>query len=171
MSSGITFTSRDEMLEYASRKRAEGYKVKIVPLGKETYKVMLTKLKRSVLQPGKSFHITRRDLGASPVLRAQESDSMIDIASFRGVSFSPSIDQCLDSIPDAPSGHDKAATIFYVYTPKESSKALVPETEDMEYSEELRIPSDIKGQLVGKIRARVLRNRETGEWENKWEWI
>ena len=104
-------------------------------------------LEKQTILPNKFFHISINDLGAEVALRPGDIDPSVDYASFRGVSFSPSISQCVKAIP-ARGDEDM---VYYVYTPIANCVGYLPITEDSPISGEVRIPGEITVNLVGKI--------------------
>jgi len=109
------------------------------------------------IEPGQYVHITNRDLGQIVTLKKSE-----DYAP-SGVSFSPSIKQCLEGIPCFYIGKDKRASneewknrmtylkknrIWYVYTPIKTEFGVIPRVDDLHRTAEVRVLKHVEARLL-----------------------
>jgi len=131
------------------------------------------KLKESVAEPTKSYHVTTDDLEEDLILKTTKPVAPWDEKSIHGVSFS-------DSIEHALIGWDKLERdwqTIYVYTPKDSQKAYEVVTLESDKSKELKTTKDAPVTRVGIIRARIKPNdydedkdKDEDSSEIEWEW-
>jgi hypothetical protein len=109
--------------------------------------------------PNKHYHITKKNLGDEVTLKPSGDFEP------EGVSFAPSIEQAINAIPLYFTGEDNfnkdeaqykkgvvRKTTFYVYTPSEEYKAIIPKTvDDIELSDERRVLGNVTSKKIGKI--------------------
>ncbi len=164
MSSGITFYDRQEALSYMWEQYNEGYKTilvkegsayKVYRKGRMTYKeesdpsiLRSLELEERSIAPGKSVHVTPKDLGKRTLLKKTGTSlEVLDGLTFPGISFAPTVEQALNALPiDLKEGK-----ILYVYTPVKHTTGFIPIESDVEVSEEVRAPENVDASLVKKI--------------------
>jgi hypothetical protein len=121
-----------------------------------------------ILFPDKYFHITPINLGLQVRLKTSKSYYPI------GVSFSPSIEQCLVGVPcfyvsvkkklSADDWEKRKKTlvqknIWYVYTPINKEIGIIPEVNDLHITEEARVLHSVRARLSSTIKVSIKRNK------------
>ncbi len=119
--------------------------------------------------PHRYFHITRQPLGATAILKPNREYEPA------GVSFSPTIRGCLEGVPfyytRVPNWHRrkdfvKEGDTWYVYTPIQATRAIIPDTiDDFERTRERRVLHNILVTLIGIITVSCTDKR----WEYQWQ--
>ena len=135
-------------------------------------------MKNLSVHPGRSVHLTSKDLGPKTKL---VPSGQYEPA---GVSFSPSIRGALEGVPyfynvsgsDSASSKDweerkkwaKRKSIWTVYTPVRTRKAIVPKTiDDYGRTKERRVLGKIQVRRLGKIKVGVKGSKWTYKWVEK----
>lgn len=118
--------------------------------------------------PEKDLHLSREYLGGFNVLKPTGDFKPL------GVSFAPSIRECLEGIPfyytdSRDWGRRKRfvreGNIWYVYTPADKHEAVIPDTiDDFNRTHEKRALGKIPVEFVGKILVSVRGNA----WKYRW---
>ncbi len=121
--------------------------------------------------PHRYFHLTRLDLGETATLKPSQEYEPI------GVSFSPTIRGCLEGVPfyytRIPNWRRrkdfvKTGNTWHVYTPIETTRAIIPSTiDDFERTRERRVPHKIKALQIGIITVTCTNNRWEYQWQNR----
>lgn len=121
------------------------------------------------VHPGRSVHITRKDLGDRPTIYPSK-DYLPE-----GVSLAPTIRHALEGVPFYYTRKRKdwrrrrkfvkEGNEFSVYTPVRRQVAVIPDTiDDYGRTRERRVLDKVRMRKMGRIRVRVGSNR----WEYEW---
>lgn len=124
---------------------------------------------RHYINPSRSIHLTRKDLGKEVKLRP--SKGYIP----EGVSFSPTVRNALEGVPFYYTRKSKdwkrrrqfvkEGDEFTVYTPTRKRAAIIPSTaDDIKRTRERRVLGKVRVRKMGRIKVRVDNNK----WEYKW---
>jgi hypothetical protein len=128
-------------------------------------------MKQEYVYPGKSVHITPKDLGKK--VKLKPSSGYLP----KGVSFSPSIKKALDAVPyfykikltqsawKLRKGWAEKKRKWNVYTPVRKRKAVIPKTiDDFGRTGERRVLGKVNAKKIGTVQVSVKNNK----WDYKW---
>lgn len=179
MSTGITFTDKEEALEALRTYYTEGFNATIKKEGsiykvykldrRKSYKEITPsilremELEEGMIEPGEYFHLTEKELGKETGLKKKWTHSPVEYISFPGVSFSPTLEQALNALPDAATRFEEGR-VMYVYTPRKKKVGFIPLEDDIDVSGEIRIPEDVDVSLVKKIFVKLIKENEDYKW-------